>query len=225
MHRIDGQGATEDGKFTEGNASTGLPATTVTADWCNALQEEVINVLTAAGINPAKANNGQLLAAILSLISGGGVAVTASGVTIADTGDYFAFGDVENALQQLAEKVYRGTLNAGQIRRNVTILTGTNHGASLNHAESIVQISSPTTAGYTINPDSTSNPSQNFPNGTAIEVVQIGAGKVFFNPGPGVQLLYPSNFRAFTLGQHATAVLYKVGDNVWRLGGMLEPAA
>ena len=69
MHRIDSSTATPDGRFTEGNPTIPVPATTVTADWLNAMQEEKIAVLTAAGIAPDKANNAQLLAAILKLIA------------------------------------------------------------------------------------------------------------------------------------------------------------
>ena len=69
MHRIDSSTATPDGRFTEGNPTIPVPATTVTADWLNAMQEEKIAVLTAAGIAPDKANNAQMLAAILKLIA------------------------------------------------------------------------------------------------------------------------------------------------------------
>ena len=69
MHRIDSSTATPDGRFTEGNPTIPVPATTVTADWLNAMQEEAIAVLAAAGIAPDKANNAQLLAAILKLIA------------------------------------------------------------------------------------------------------------------------------------------------------------
>lgn len=69
MHRIDSSTATPDGRFTEGNPTIPVPATTVTADWFNAMQEEAIAVLAAAGIAPDKANNAQMLAAILKLIA------------------------------------------------------------------------------------------------------------------------------------------------------------
>ena len=69
MHRIDSSTATPDGRFTEGNPTIPVPATTVTADWLNSMQEEAIAVLTAAEIAPDKANNAQMLAAILKLIA------------------------------------------------------------------------------------------------------------------------------------------------------------
>lgn len=220
MHRIDGEGATADNKFTEGNPSTGAIATAVTADWLNSAQEEIIAVLVAAGVVPAKADNGQLLEAIVSLIAGGGAAVTAAGVTIADAGEFFSGSNVEAALQQLAAKIYAGTLNASQVRRSVIALNGAAFQTEAAHAENILEVSDAAGATYTLRDDV----AYNAPIGTAIEVVQSGAGKVTFVAAAGVTLKKPGAFKAITLGQEATAVLYKVAANTWRLGGMLEAA-
>jgi len=222
MHRIDGEGATSDNKFTEGNPSTGLIATEVTADWLNAIQEEIIAVLTAAGISPSKPTNTQLRDAILSLISGGGVAVSAEGVTIADAGEYFSGTEVESALQQLAAKVYAGTFASSQIRRQAL---ETNDGTTVFqteavHAENYIILTASTAVTYNIRPAS----AQDFPIGTAIQVVQGGAGKVTFVPGSGVTLLKGDSFNARTMEQQAVAVLVKTSNNTWRLHGMLEEA-
>ena len=69
MHRIDSSTATPDNRFTEGDPTIPVAATTVTAAWLNAMQEEAVAVLAAAGIAPDKANNAQMLAAILKLIA------------------------------------------------------------------------------------------------------------------------------------------------------------
>ncbi len=69
MHRIDGAGATTDHLFTEGDPSTGVPATTVTGGWLNAVQEEIAHVIEAAGITLSKPDNGQLYAAIVAIVS------------------------------------------------------------------------------------------------------------------------------------------------------------
>lgn len=70
MHRIDGAGATVTGQWTEGDPGTGTPATELTADWMNAIQNEVENVIvTGAGIPLNKASNSQLLAAIQSILA------------------------------------------------------------------------------------------------------------------------------------------------------------
>lgn len=69
MHRVDGQGATVDNLFTEGDPGSGVPATTVTADILNALQEEMCSAIEGAGIALDKQDNTQLLAALQALAS------------------------------------------------------------------------------------------------------------------------------------------------------------
>lgn len=69
MHRIDGAGATQDNLFTEGNAQTGTPATTVTDDWLNDVQENLAAAIEGAGIALQKDNYNQLLLAIKALIA------------------------------------------------------------------------------------------------------------------------------------------------------------
>lgn len=68
MHRIDSSTATPDNRFTEGDPTIPVPATTVRAAWLNSVQEELIAVLAAAGIAPDKANNAQVVDAINALI-------------------------------------------------------------------------------------------------------------------------------------------------------------
>lgn len=75
MHRIDHPTADTDvngpGKpgFTGGDPVTQLAPTTVTADWLNALQEEVARAIESLGGTLDKANNGQL-ATLLSNVVG-----------------------------------------------------------------------------------------------------------------------------------------------------------
>lgn len=69
MHRIDGPGAAPGNLFTEGDPTLGVPATTVTGAWLNAVQEEIANTIEAAGIQLSKPDNTQLHAAILALIA------------------------------------------------------------------------------------------------------------------------------------------------------------
>lgn len=69
MHRIDGPGATVDNKFTEGDPITAVPATEVTDDWLNSVQEEIAAVIESAGLTLSKVNNAQLLAAITAKIT------------------------------------------------------------------------------------------------------------------------------------------------------------
>jgi hypothetical protein len=72
MHRIDGAGATVLGQFTEGNPAGGIPATKVTGDWLNAIQEEILAVVEDAGLPPVKAQNNQLLQALNAIYGGMG---------------------------------------------------------------------------------------------------------------------------------------------------------
>lgn len=94
MHRIDGPGATVDNRFTEGDPVGGVQATVVSDDWLNDVQEEVMSVLTAAGIAPVKGTQDQLLKAIRG-VSGGVVgsnrnvkmSVTSAGASATLTAD------------------------------------------------------------------------------------------------------------------------------------------
>ena len=97
MHRIDTSTATPDHKFTEGDPAIPVAATTVSAEWLNAVQEELVAVITGAGLGLKKSDNGQLWQAISQLITdakpglatkanpglvqvGGGLDVTAKGL-------------------------------------------------------------------------------------------------------------------------------------------------
>ena len=97
MHRIDTSTATPDHKFTEGDPTIPVAATTVSAEWLNAVQEELVAVITGAGLELKKSDNGQLWQAISQLITnarpglatkakpglvqvGGGLTVTTEGL-------------------------------------------------------------------------------------------------------------------------------------------------
>ncbi|MBI1383055.1 MAG: hypothetical protein GC161_18445 [Planctomycetaceae bacterium] len=67
MHLIDGPFATVDNEFTPGNPGGGVPATKMTAAWCNALQFELKNAIEGAGLSLDKPDNTQLLQAIQAL--------------------------------------------------------------------------------------------------------------------------------------------------------------
>ena len=69
MHRIDTSTATPDHKFTEGDPAVPVAATTVSAEWLNAVQEELVAVITGAGLELQKSDNGQLWQAISQLIT------------------------------------------------------------------------------------------------------------------------------------------------------------
>lgn len=64
MHRIDTPSATAEHTFTEGSPTGGVPATVVSDDWLNDLQENVCRAVEAAGITLSKGDYNQLLNAI-----------------------------------------------------------------------------------------------------------------------------------------------------------------
>lgn len=68
MFRIDSPGATQDNSFTEGNPATGTRATAVSADWLNAVQEELAKAIEGSGQELNKSDSGQLLKALASRV-------------------------------------------------------------------------------------------------------------------------------------------------------------
>ncbi|MEJ1402587.1 MAG: phage tail protein [Candidatus Sedimenticola sp. (ex Thyasira tokunagai)] len=70
MHRIDGPGHNNNA-FTEGEPQTATPATQVTDDWLNSIQEELANVIEEDGGVLDKGDNTQLLTKIQALIAAG----------------------------------------------------------------------------------------------------------------------------------------------------------
>ncbi len=77
-------GPNPDGFFTRGDPGTGTPATIVDDDWANAVQEEICNVITAAGATLSKTVRTQLRDAIKSLDQTG-AALYAASTTAANT--------------------------------------------------------------------------------------------------------------------------------------------
>lgn len=81
MYRIDNNSAVPTlpapgppgtaGFFTDGNPAAALEATIVDAWWANIIQEEILTVITAAGITPSKASHTQLYEALNALYAGG----------------------------------------------------------------------------------------------------------------------------------------------------------
>lgn len=75
MFRIDSQGTAASlptpaavgptvGYFTKGNPTLSIPPTVVSDDWLNMVQEEILNVILAAGLTPSKTTYTQLRDAI-----------------------------------------------------------------------------------------------------------------------------------------------------------------
>jgi len=87
VHRIDGPGYAPGNRFTEGDPVGGVPATVVTDDWLNAVQEEVCGVIEAGGEALDKLDSTQLLEALRRLYGGHVTSVAATAtLTLADAG-------------------------------------------------------------------------------------------------------------------------------------------
>lgn len=69
MKRIDHATATVDDEFTEGNPGTGTPATRITAQWLNVLQEEIAHLVEQAGmtLDQTGVDRHQVYAALASM--------------------------------------------------------------------------------------------------------------------------------------------------------------
>lgn len=71
MHRIDTPSATSNNLFTDGSPTGGVPATVVDSSWLNDLQENIVAVITAAGVPLTKGRSSDLLDAIRGLAGEG----------------------------------------------------------------------------------------------------------------------------------------------------------
>lgn len=112
MHRVDGIGATIGNLFTEGNPTLGIPATVVTDDIMNDIQEELVNVILDQGITLVKGTQTQLRDAIRSMISFGGLPIQQTllnnqAAPLAVTGLVFDKAQIKAA--QVDFEVYRQT--------------------------------------------------------------------------------------------------------------------
>jgi hypothetical protein len=68
VHRIDSD-ASVNGLFSAGDPASGQPGTVVSPEWLNAIQEEIAAVIETMGLTLDKANNGQLVLAVLALLA------------------------------------------------------------------------------------------------------------------------------------------------------------
>jgi hypothetical protein len=118
MFKIDSAGATVDKQFTEGNPQSGVPATVVSADWLNAVQNEIVNILIARGITLDKTKSSQV-SDLLQL----GIDVWYSNLTYA-----------KNSICQIDSKIYISQLD-GNINHNPASDDGTNWKAKITTNE------------------------------------------------------------------------------------------
>lgn len=113
MHKIASNGATEDNRFTEGNAALSVPATVVSADWLNAVQDEIVNVVQGAGLSlesPTGDDGTQLLQAIEIFIANGGQPASRILQPLANNqsspADITGFGTFDSSVYKVIEFLY-----------------------------------------------------------------------------------------------------------------------
>ena len=82
MHAIDTSTAVN-GKFVNKNIPAGVAGTVADAAWLNSVQEEIINLIVAAGIEPSAANNAQMTAAVKTIAGQKNYRTVISGDSIA----------------------------------------------------------------------------------------------------------------------------------------------
>jgi hypothetical protein len=121
MHRIDHptaagvlpapEAAGTPGFFTDGNPATGTAATVVDRDWMNSVQEEIANVIDAAGIPLLKTDRTQLLAAVTALVNGG----------------------VTSSAKPRGHLAGLGLANAADAEHDITVAVGSARGANDNY--------------------------------------------------------------------------------------------
>lgn len=108
MHRVDSAGATGGNLWTDGNPGGGIPATTLAEDWHNDIQEEICNLIEAAGITLVKGTQNQMIAALATgllttLMKGGTGNATELSIVSGQ-----AFAKLEHATTQVALHLISG---------------------------------------------------------------------------------------------------------------------
>ncbi|TJZ78800.1 gp53-like domain-containing protein [Chitiniphilus eburneus] len=185
------------GKFTDGNPQTGLLPSRDTASWSNAVTDELLGIIEAAGLTPTEGLNTQLLQALrrtgvfttLAQFDNSTVAATSAFVQRA-LGNFS--GEVGITTSQTLPAVLAGRIiNAGGTI-TLTLPPGTTVAAG---------------ASYQINNV-----------GVGIVTVQAGAGNNLFGIGNGTP-------RSFLLGSGDTITIAFVGGTSWYAWGGVQLGA
>lgn len=192
------------GFFTNGNPASGVAATIVDADWLNMIQQELVNIVAAAGITPSKTTYNQVLSAIKR--------IGQSTVVLTDTGAVNAYS-ATNAVPLVA-----GTWINGVVQQ--IVVAHTNNGASTYAPDGLSPIP---IYGLGLQP---LQQGEMFAGGTAILMKQTIAGVNGGNPicvllecAGGAQQIPPA-----TASQHAVQ-LGQIQSGVARVTGSVVSKA
>lgn len=109
MKRIDHATAVAE-RFTGGNPATGTPATIVTYDWLNQVQEEICTVIEDAGITLDGEAEDQLLLALTALYL-----QNAAAVAYDNTDSGLTAEDVQAALDEIVDSISTGSSGVSSI--------------------------------------------------------------------------------------------------------------
>lgn len=105
------------GKFTDGNPLLGIPASLDPSSWANAVTDELLNVIIAAGLDPSENESDQLLRAIRggvsSVSSNTALTATEAGMVLIDAGAGTCTVTLPDAGQKGASFIVRRVDNSG----------------------------------------------------------------------------------------------------------------
>lgn len=124
--------------------------------------------------------------------------------------------DYVKTLQPLSDIVFPHDDTKSNVTRSINAQNGTSYTFALTDAGNVVTFSNAGAVTVTI----PLNASVAFPNGTQIDFIQTGAGKVTFG-GSGVTINSVGSYKSLA-AQHAWGSLLKVDTNTWELGGTLS---
>ena len=145
-----GTGDSSPGYFAHGDLLTGQAYTTLDPDWCNAVQEEILAPVVAAGLTPDKADLGQLLAALQILFvpnSTGGVHIGTDQCSIPLPGAFILkFGEHLAAYNEQSATINFDTAFPTACRAVVAMPVNTTAG---NTRDVFAQLVSMSTASFT----------------------------------------------------------------------------
>lgn len=118
------------GFFQNGNPAAGAPATVLDDWWLNQVQEEILAVITAAGLTPNKMDTTQLLQALRLLIFPGKIPITAAtdfylSPTGSDTTGDGSSGAPWATLQHAYDWIVQNTVNLGGFTIRINLALGT----------------------------------------------------------------------------------------------------